>query len=104
MTPSDRRIAIIRNEFARQLISIKKTVNWADFEPDPEDDGLPHLCVTFGANEDLSGWGYQTGDNSYTGGAYGFKYWGLCYLGPRTNSKEAATEVLDQILGQIAQS
>lgn len=109
MTLSDRRIAIIRNEFTRQLISIKSTVNWADFEPgqdcaDPDEDGPSFLCVTFGANENLSDWNYQTGDNSYTGGAYGFRYWGLCYLRPRTNSKDAATGALDQILDQIAQS
>lgn len=107
--PSDRRIAIVRNEFKRQLIAIKKSVHWSDFnvggdcaDPDSSEPGF--LTVTFGANAELTDWNYQTGDNSYSGGAYGFPYWGLCYIRPRTNSREAAKEAMDDILEQIAQS
>ncbi len=44
------------------------------YEPDPySDDDAPSMLLTIGA--DASGWSYQTGDNSYTGGAYGFADW-----------------------------
>jgi hypothetical protein len=107
--PSDRKIAIIRNEFARQIIAIKKSTYWPDFRlggvcSDPDDDGPSYLQITFGTDEALSTWSFQTGDNSYTGGAYGFPYWGICYVRPTTNSKEAAMEAIDQILESIAQS
>ena len=109
MIITDRRAAIIRNEFKRQIIAIKKSVYWPDFQPggiasSPDDDGPGFLQITFGANEDLSDWNFQTGDNSFTGGAYGFPYWGICYIRPSTDSKEAAREAIDQILEQIAQS
>jgi hypothetical protein len=43
-----------------------------------DSDAEPGILVTIGA--DASGWSYQTGDNSYTGGAYGFATWALVYL------------------------
>jgi len=39
---------------------------------DPE-DSEPGMCVTIGTNDELDSWGYQTGDNSYSGGACGFE-------------------------------
>lgn len=35
------------------------------------------LQLTIGVSEDGKKWGYQTGDNSVTGGAYGFPHWAV---------------------------
>jgi hypothetical protein len=43
-----------------------------------EDDDTPSMMLTVGA--DNAGWNYQTGDNSYTGGAYSYATWGIGYI------------------------
>lgn len=45
------------------------------------DDDTPHVQLTIGY--DVNGWAGQTGDNSYFGGAYGFRHWAVTYV-PRT--------------------
>ena len=101
-----RKQAAIRNEWRRLLIEIKKSTYWPDFnEPDTMNggDGPSFQCVTIGADSELN-WSFQTGDNSYTGGAYGFPHWALVWIRPRSNSLEVANEAMDQILDLIAQS
>lgn len=47
----------------------------------PDDDGdEPSMQVTIGVNANGSAWGWQSGDNSYTGGAYSFPHWGVATL------------------------
>ena len=55
-----------------------------------------YITITIGADE--SGYGMQTGDNSYTGVAYGFRYWGVSDLYKRSNCRELARELLEQII------
>ena len=55
-----------------------------------------YITVTLGADE--SGYGMQTGDNSYTGAAYGFRHWGVTDLYRRSNCRELAKELIEQIL------
>lgn len=64
---------------------------------DDPDDSVPGMCVTVGVSEDGS-WDYQTGDNSFTGGAYGHPDWAVVDLHRRSNSTELARDVQDQIL------
>lgn len=101
-----RKQSILRSEFQRVLIAVKRSTHWPDFTEsgDPGIDGLGFLCVTFGANRDLSDWGCQTGDNSYSGDAYGFRHWGVVWIRPRSNCRHVALEALEQILDSIAQS
>lgn len=72
---------------------------------DPDDD-TPGMCVTFGANTRMPGeswdWSYQTGDNSYTGGAYGYPHWGVCYLYRDSDVNELAECAAGEILDVIA--
>ena len=68
---------------------------------DDPDDTLPGMLVTIGASPDGT-WHYQTGDNSYSGGAYGHAYWGLVYLHRRTNSRDAAKGAIDEIAEGMA--
>ena len=67
---------------------------------DPEDD-KPGMQVTIGftpetEDKDCS-WSYQTGDNSYTGGAYGHHHWAVISLYRRSSCKELAADAADQI-------
>lgn len=65
---SKRKRSAFRREVELLLKQIKGSIS-ADEDP---------LLVTIGASvlEDSSVvWGWQTGDNSFTGGAYGFPHW-----------------------------
>ena len=42
-------------------------------------------------------WGYQTGDNSYTGGAYGYNHWGTGWVSKDTDIEELAIDLISQI-------
>jgi len=58
------------------------------------------LDVTVGFTVEETGeisWDYQTGDNSFSGAAYGHPHWATTTLFPRSNSRELAEEILDQI-------
>ncbi len=66
-----------------------------------EDDTLPGILVTVGADENDDGsfsWNYQTGDNSYTGGAYGFPHWAVISLYRRSNCRALALDAVNEIL------
>jgi hypothetical protein len=42
--------------------------------------------------------GWQSGDNSYSGGAYGFPIWGVCHF----DSKSALEDIVGEILNQLS--
>lgn len=68
-----------------------------------EEDTLPGVMVTVGAdlNDDGSySWGFQTGDNSYNGGAYGFPHWAVIVLYRRSNCRTLAEDIVDQIVAE----
>lgn len=70
---------------------------------DPDDD-TPGMQVTVGATPDESGdlsWSYQTGDNSFTGGAYSHPYWGVVSLYRESDAAEVAKECVEQIADLI---
>lgn len=60
-----------------------------------DSDCVPSMQVTVGADAD--GWAYQTGDNSYTGGAYGFATWAVVALYRDTIPSEWADAVLSEL-------
>jgi hypothetical protein len=64
---------------------------------DPSDD-VPGMQITIGADGD--GWSYQTGDNSYTGDAYGYQYWGLGAIYRDSDPAEVAEELLRDLESQ----
>jgi hypothetical protein len=84
------------NEIARLLVMLKKDIRDDYRASDDPCDDIPGMCVTIGAN-DKGEWSYQTGDNSYTGGAYGMPYWGVISLYRNSNCRELARDAIDQI-------
>ena len=86
---------------AECLMAIKPGIMNDCRASDDPDDTLPGIQVTLGADcEDRGNWAIQTGDNSYSGAAYGYRYWGVSALYRRTNCRELAAELIDQIVEQ----
>ena len=59
------------------------------------------LTVGATVGEGRASWGYQTGDNSYTGGAYGHPFWGIAYVTHESDPEAIASEILSEIDEQI---
>jgi len=79
------------------LVFLKSTIGDDYRAAGDEESATPSMCVTIGANASGSDWSYQTGDNSFTGGAYSFPHWAVITLTRRSNSLELARDVIDQI-------
>lgn len=68
-----------------------------------EDSDQPSMDVTVGASISEDGeisWSYQTGDNSYTGGAYGHPFWGVSGITREDDPAFIAEAIVDQIADQ----
>lgn len=98
----------LQQELYKLLVTMKKMEDWrllrADFN---DDDGNtePYIDITVGCTFDFEegaiSWNYQTGDNSYTGGAYGHPEWFTTSLLSRSNCKDLAKDLIDEIEGRI---
>jgi len=60
-----------------------------------EDDDKPGIQLTVGW--DGQDWSYQTGDNSFTGGAYGYPYWAVVNVYRDTDASKLADEIQEQL-------
>ena len=61
-----------------------------------DDSDEPSMLLTIGV--DAKGWGWQTGDNSYTGGAYSqANYWGVVTLTRYEDAETLAAELLSDL-------
>lgn len=92
-------------EWTKLLKSLKHDI-YDDYRASGcDEDTFPSMCVTIGftpsdSDTDYS-WHYQTGDNSFSGGAYGHAHWAVISLSRRSNSKELANEAADQIAESV---
>jgi hypothetical protein len=72
-----------------------------------EYDTVPGICLTVGWNDktvnqwgqtqEAGSWSYQTGDNSYSGGAYGYPHWAVVSVYRRSDSRALAREIRSQL-------
>ena len=85
------------------LIALKPDIG-DDFRcTDDRDDTTPGMLVTIGADgKGRASWSYQTGDNSFTGGAYGYPHWALVYLYRNSNCTELAKDAIDELHNSIS--
>lgn len=65
-------------------------------EFDSEDD-LPSMLLTVGWSAESGEWSWQTGDNSYAGAAYFYPTWATVAIYRRSNSKEVARDIRNQL-------
>ena len=78
-------------------------VSMRGFSPDELEDGR-WLSVTIGADgKGPDSWDYQTGNNSFAGGAYGYPHWAVVSVSRRCNSGKVADEILTQLRDLIDQ-
>jgi hypothetical protein len=84
-------------DIAALLKDLKTSID-DDFRAYDDDDldSVPSMLVTVGCDED-GNWSYQTGDTQFTGGAYGYPYWGQCALERRSNCLELARDIVSEL-------
>lgn len=94
----------LRKDLYTLFCGLKKGIGPDDLIETGDGD-IPGIDVTIGCTFDFDdasiSWSYQTGDNSYTGGAYGHPEWFTCSVMKRTNCKELANDIIDEIHGRI---
>ena len=59
------------------------------------------MDLTVGYDPKSKEWDYQTGDNSYSGPVYHYKIWGVTTIFPKSNSRDLAEDVVNQIRNQV---
>ena len=63
-----------------------------------EGDTIPSIDITIGytprTEDEQESWSYQSGDNSYSGGAYGHPIWAVATVYRRSDSLELAKELI----------
>jgi hypothetical protein len=91
-------------EITRLLKALKKDIGDDYRASDDPDDKLPGMLVTVSTDNELSGWNYQTGDNSYTGGCYGQSHWAVIYLYRKSNCADLAHDAVEELLDLVAKS
>ncbi len=105
--PTEKQYFSLEKEITKLLKSLKHDIGDEYRCTDDSDDNTPGMLVTIGATPNEDGdliWGYQTGDNSYTGAAYSHRNWGVGYLYRRSHSGEVAHGIVEEIAESIAQS
>lgn len=103
--PTEQAYDKLEKEITALLKQLKKDIGDDYRCSDDPEDNTPGMLVTIGATPDDEGnlkWSYQTGDNSFTGGAYGHAHWGICYLYRRSKSAELAEQAVSEIADSIA--
>lgn len=97
-------IPALRKDLYALFVSLKKQIG-TDTLIETGDGDTPGIEVTIGCTFDFAdgeiSWSYQTGDNSYTGGAYGHPEWFTCSLMKRTNCRELANDIINEIHDRI---
>lgn len=88
-------------EVSSLIKSLKKDIGDEYRAEGDEESNVPSMQVTIGIDPETGAWSYQTGDNSYTGGAYGYHYWGVTAITRRSNSRKVARYLIDDAASQI---
>ena len=65
-----------------------------------EDETVPGIDLTIGWSDKTGNWSYQSGDNSYSGGAYNYPIWGVVRIYRRSDSRELARDLINQLSEQ----
>ena len=92
--PTIRELAEIVRHVAKQV----PRVSDSDADNYRQDgDSLPSIDLTIGWNPETGDWDYQTGDNSFTGGAYGYPIWAVTTIYRRQDSRAVARDLIDQL-------
>ena len=81
-----------------ELIGLIQSIQENDLYLNHELDGDEFIDITVASNgTDPDDWGFQTGDNSYSGACYFYRHWAVGYIDDQTNPEHLALELLDQL-------
>ena len=81
-------------ELAALVRAVKRDIG-DEYRADEYED-MPSVSLTVGWKP-AGAWSYQTGDNSYTGGAYGYPCWGVVTVYRRSDSRAVARDIRYQL-------
>lgn len=88
------------------LCEIRPHMYYASTDPEIDEDTEPNLTIGWSpaesAEPDAVSWSYQTGSNSYTGGAYGHPVWAVGYLYTDTDDAQV-DDIADNLLEQMGE-
>jgi hypothetical protein len=88
-----------KRHFLRDIAALVRDVR-AQIQPAyraSEDDTQPGIQLTVATDDAFSMWSFQTGDNSYTGGAYGLPHWAVVAVYRDSNSFDVARDIYQQL-------
>ena len=98
--PSIRELSALVRHVSQQV----PRANDSDADDYREDQySLPSIDLIIGWDPDDGAWSYQTGDNSFTGGAYGYPIWAVTSVYRRQDSRTVARDLIDQLLEGVDQ-
>lgn len=87
-------------DLTKLVMSVKADIDddCRAFEGD-EDPGIQLTVAYNGGDPRKAGddWGWQTGDNSYTGGAYLYRHWAVVGVYRASNCGAVARDIMSQI-------
>jgi len=83
------------------LRALKKTIGDEYRAPGCENETRPSMQVTIGWDSTTGEWSYQTGDNSYMGGAYLHPAWAVVGLYRSSPSYRLALDIREQLYDSI---
>lgn len=93
----------LRLSIYKLLVAIKKDQCW---EPSPDAEE-PYIDFTIGCTFSFTdgeiAWGFRTGDNSFTGGAYGHREWFTTSILRRSSCMDLATDLISEIDSRICE-
>jgi len=75
------------------------TLNLDSFKVDSLEYG--ELLLTVATNDDGDQWSYQTGDNSFTGGAYSLPHWATTYIDCDSTPETLLEDITEQLQALI---
>jgi len=83
------------NDIIALIDQIKERSDLFYEDEDGEDGG--YIDITIATNGDPNDWGFQLGDNSYSGQCYFYHHWAVGIVSEDTDSNELALSLLDQL-------
>lgn len=93
---------MVPDQFVYDLRALIEAVR-GDIKDDYRSEGCgePSTDLTIGCDGDPTVWGYQTGDNSFTGGAYGYHTWAVVTVFRDSDPIVLASELINQLTDQL---
>lgn len=82
-------------QYVKGDVPLARSHDAKDYTADEE--SAPGIDITIGWNPESGDWSYQTGDNSFTGGAYGYPVWATGRVYRSTNCRELARDLIAQL-------